>query len=86
MPRPNFCKIFFSLQIQPLHSTPWHNRVTRRGGGMCRLNLFRSKQALTQKTLISNLKSSEGKTLPVLQKSSRYKTQVKGDKRRSFLY
>ena len=48
MPRPNFCKIFFSLQIQPLHPTPWHNRVTRRGGGMCRLNLFRSKQALTQ--------------------------------------
>ena len=27
----HFCNIFFSLQMRPLHPTPWHNKVTGRG-------------------------------------------------------
>ena len=56
MLRPNFCNIFFSLQMWLLHTTPWHNKVTERGGGICRLDVFACQEKASTDSIDSHLK------------------------------
>ena len=58
MLRQNFCNIFFSIQMRPLHTTPWHNKVTGRGGGICRLHLFVCQEQASTDSIDSSQTSS----------------------------